>query len=96
MSATFKALFFGPFRMITVQKEIEYSLSSPDPTIHELVAKIVDDFPKLSEYFFEKTGQLSDNTSIIINGEDIRGLTGLSTKIKPEDRITFFKAAGGG
>jgi molybdopterin converting factor small subunit len=96
MSANFKALFFGPFRMITTQKEIEYALSTSDPTIHELVTKIVHDFPKLSEYFFDKNGQLSENTSIIINGEDIRGLTGLETKIKPEDRITFFKAAGGG
>ena len=57
---------------------------------------IIRDFPKLDEYFFDKEGKLSDNTSIIINGEDIRGLKNLDTPIKPEDRITFFKAAGGG
>jgi molybdopterin converting factor small subunit len=96
MSTTFKALFFGPFRMITEQKEIAYTLSVPNSTINELVQQIIRDFPKLNDYFFTPDGRLSENTSIIVNGEDVRGLDGLATKIRPEDRITFFKAAGGG
>jgi molybdopterin converting factor small subunit len=95
-SATFKALFFGPFRMITKEKEIAYEIDRKDPTINDLLDQIVMEFPKLKEYFFDNSGQLSDNTSIIINGEDVRGQQGLQTKIVPTDRITFFKAAGGG
>ena len=92
---TFKALFFGPFWAITNKKEIHYNLEGNSPTIHQLILKIVTDFPKLEEYFFEEDN-IADNTSIIINGEDIRGGVGLDTIISPNDRITFFKAAGGG
>ena len=91
----FKALFFGPFWAITKKKEIHYSLEENSHTIHQLILKIITDFPKLEEYFFEGD-IIADNTSIIINGEDIRGGVGLDTIISPNDRITFFKAAGGG
>ena len=91
----YKALFFGPFWAITKKKEIQYSIEGNSHTIHQLILKIITDFPKLEEYFFEEDN-IADNTSIIINGEDIRGGVGLDTIISPNDRITFFKAAGGG
>jgi molybdopterin converting factor small subunit len=93
---TFTALFFGPFRMITKNKEIKYSIDNETPIIQNLIDSIVKDFPQLKEFFFDNKGNISDNTSVIINGEDIRGGQGLQTKITPKDRITFFKAAGGG
>jgi molybdopterin converting factor small subunit len=93
--AVYKALFFGPFRVIVQLKEKEYVLDAETPTIHDLLKKIITDYPQLEEYFFQEN-QISENTSIIINGEDVRGGDGLKTVIKPEDRITFFKAAGGG
>ena len=95
LNNTFKALFFGPFWAITKKKEILYSIEGNSHTIHQLILKIITDFPKLEEYFFEGDN-IADNTSIIINGEDIRGGVGLDTIISPNDRITFFKAAGGG
>jgi len=95
LNITYKALFFGPFWAITNKKVIHYSLEGNSHTIHQLIKKIIKDFPKLDEYFFEKDN-IAENTSIIINGEDIRGGVGLDTIISPNDRITFFKAAGGG
>ena len=91
----FKALFFGPFRVVTKAKEIEYALKSDLPLVRDLLKEIVSQFPKLQEYIYEGD-DLSDNTSIIINGEDIKGGDGIQTVISPDDRITFFKAAGGG
>lgn len=91
----YKALFFGPFRMIVQLKEKEYTFPAKNPTIHDMVNQIIQEFPKMKEYIFEGD-QISENTSIIINGEDVRGGEGLKTVIHPEDRITFFKAAGGG
>ena len=95
LNNTFKALFFGPFWAITKKKEIHYRLEGNSHSIHQLIKKIIIDFPLLDEYFFEEDN-IADNTSIIINGEDIRGGVGLDTIISPSDRITFFKAAGGG
>lgn len=92
---TYNALFFGPFWAITHKKEIPYKLEGNSHSIHQLIDKIIEDFPKLEEYFFEEE-EISDNTSIIINGEDVRGGKGLHTILSSDDRITFFKAAGGG
>ena len=95
LNYSYKALFFGPFWAITNKKEIHYSLEGNSHTIHQLILKIIKEFPKLDEYFFEDDN-IAENTSIIINGEDIRGGVGLDTIIPPNDRITLFKAAGGG
>ena len=92
----FTGLFFGPFRTITKAKELKYELSKENPTVTDLVERIVVDFPELKEYFFDDAGSMENSTAIIINGEDIRGTNGYNTKILPTDRITFFKAAGGG
>jgi sulfur-carrier protein len=94
-SKEYKALFFGPFRVITKQKEIVYKFEKDAPIISDMLDQIVDSYPELNEFLFHDN-EISDNTSIIINGEDIKGGDGLKTEIKPEDRITFFKAAGGG
>jgi molybdopterin converting factor small subunit len=94
--AVFSPLFFGPFRVITHQKQIDYDIPEEIPLVNHLITLIIKDFPQLKEYFFDKNGNLEANTAIIINGEDIRGGDGLNTKISPKDRITFFKAAGGG
>ncbi|MHA1719123.1 MAG: MoaD/ThiS family protein [Promethearchaeota archaeon] len=93
--STYKAIFFGPFWAITNKKEILYEIEGRNHTIHQMILQIIKDFPKLEEYFFEGDN-IADNTSIIINGEDVRGGDGLNTIISPDDRITFFKAAGGG
>jgi len=95
LNNTYKALFFGPFWAITNKKEIQYSIAGSSHTIHQLILDIIEDFPKLDDYFFDGKN-IAENTSIIINGEDIRGGLGLKTIISPNDRITFFKAAGGG
>ena len=96
MSTTeFKALMFGPFREAVKQKELVYTFAKPNPTVRDLLDRLVRDYPHLSEYLYEGQ-ELSENTNIIINGEDVRGLGGFDLEIHPEDRITFFKAAGGG
>lgn len=92
----YTGLFFGPFRMITKAKELKYELSKEKPTVNDLVERIVVDFPELKEYFYDNSGSTENSTAIIINGEDIRGSNGFDTIILPTDRITFFKAAGGG
>ena len=96
MEQVYTASFFGPFRMVTKQKEIQYSMEKEDPSITDLVTLIVEQFPELNEYIFDKSGNPENGTAIIINGEDIRGSANMETKIQPNDRIAFFKAAGGG
>ena len=96
MEQVFTASFYGPFRMITKQKDIQYPIEKEETTVEDLVGLIVDQFPELNEYIYDKSGNPENGTAIIINGEDIRGTDGMQTKIQPTDRIAFFKAAGGG
>jgi molybdopterin converting factor small subunit len=96
MESTYTASFYGPFRMITKQKDIQYAIDKEEPTLQDLLTVIIEQFPDLYDYIYDKSGNPENGTAIIINGEDIRETERMQTKIQPTDRIAFFKAAGGG
>ena len=91
----YRALFFGPFRLITVKKEINFTVSNENPNIKDLIDEIIAQFPKIHDLYYE-AGLFSQSVNCIINGEDIRTHNNLETLLSTTDRITFFKAAGGG
>ncbi len=88
--------FFSNFRTIANTKEKTYSFSQDDVMILDLMKEVIKDFPEMDEYIFDEPEVFSESTSILVNGEDVRGLQHNETPVTPEDRITIFKAVGGG
>lgn len=88
--------FFSNFRTIANTKSKEYDFDLEEITIRDLLERVAKDYPDMDSYIFNRDRSISDSTSVLINGEDIRGLDNDKTLISESDRITIFKAVGGG
>ena len=52
--------------------------------------------PNFKRWVLEEDGSLSQMCIILVNGRDIRELSGLATRLHPEDTISFFPPVAGG
>ena len=74
--------------------EIELSDSS---TIGDLMKHLVEtENPLLREMIFDTQGQVRDFLAFVINGVDIRSLTGFDTLLKNSDIVLLLPPLGGG
>ncbi len=53
-------------------------------------------FPGIKERIVDNTGALHKFVNIYINGEDVRFLQGMETKVKDADEISIVPAVAGG
>ena len=65
-------------------------------TIQEILKVITDQYPVLDKFIWTEQGELSEHANIFINSENLRHLAGLSTVIKPDDRVDIFPPLVGG
>ena len=80
---------FANFREAAGVREVEVEASS----VGELLEKLVKQFPKLEELFYEK-GELRDYVNIMVNGKNVRG--DLSYPLNEEDEVAIFPPVSGG
>lgn len=80
---------FANFREAAGVREVEVEASS----VGELLEKLVEQFPKLGELFYEK-GELRDYVNIMVNGKNVRG--DLSYPVNEEDEVAIFPPVSGG
>ena len=75
------------------QKVIEYDGES----VRQIVDLLANKYPRLREQLYAPSSfSLREFVNIFLNGEDIRDLNGLDTKLKDKDRITIMPAIAGG
>jgi molybdopterin synthase sulfur carrier subunit len=65
-------------------------------TIHDVLTEVTRLYPVLVKLIWTDQGELSGNTHVFINGENIRHLAGLQTELKPEDHVDIFPPVVGG
>ncbi|MDP6605103.1 MAG: MoaD family protein [Dehalococcoidia bacterium] len=82
-----------PLRALTDDAD---RVASAGATVAELVERLESDFPGMRERLCEDTGELRRFVNIYVNGEDVRFLDGLGTKLGEDDEISIVPAVAGG
>lgn len=62
----------------------------------DLLGKMVEDYPKLSNLVYDESGAPREYLSISVNNVDILGLMGVNTPLQEEDIVLVMPPIGGG
>ncbi len=88
--------FYATLRDIVGGKTVDFAVDH-DITVRELLAEIIARYPKLRKELLDENGNLYGHVHLFVNGRDAQFLiSGLETKIRPDDVINVFPAVGGG
>jgi molybdopterin synthase sulfur carrier subunit len=91
-----KVNFYATLRVIAGQKTIEIERSN-GMTARELLEAVLVRFPEMQKELVDQDGNLFGHVHLFVNGRDSRFLENkLDTTVKPDDKIDFFPAVGGG
>jgi molybdopterin synthase sulfur carrier subunit len=89
------ARFFGQFKQISNEREIEYEIEKCI-SISEFLNQVIKQFPKMKELLFDENNQLHTWVSILKNGRNIKALEGIDTTIADGDILAIFPPVAGG
>ena len=67
-----------------------------DGTLGTVIERLNRDYPGLRDRLLDETGDFRSGVNVYVNGEDVRFLNGLATRLGPDDEISIVPAAGGG
>jgi len=89
-----KIEYFALLRDITHKKEEEWH--EPAATLDDLLQALIQRYgPEFSRWVF-RDGEFGRLAIIMVNGQDVRGLRGLDTKLSASDTVVLFPPVGGG
>jgi sulfur-carrier protein len=71
-------------------------LSVPASSVHELVARVVEQYPSVKFHLVDADGNLRKHFNVFVNGTHIRDLDGMATRLSEEDRVILMASAAGG
>ena len=74
----------------------EKELEIDGQTVGELVTALVERFPSLRGQLLTDGGDLNRFVNVYVNGQDVRYLDGLGTKVEPRDEVRLLPAMAGG
>lgn len=91
-----KVNFYATLRAIVGQKTVEVD-AHPGATAREVVALIVEKYPKLRVELLDEHNELFSHQKFFINGREAIYLEKkMDTPIVAEDRVDLFPPVGGG
>lgn len=85
-------------RLDTMLREFvpRLTLSSESGTVGGVLADLEHEFPRLRLRVRDESGQLRKFVKVFVNGEEIRALRGLETRVGPDDHIDVLHSIQGG
>jgi sulfur-carrier protein len=91
-----KVNFYATLRQITGQKTVEFTLTD-GITVQQLLDAVLVRYPEMRNDLLDENGRLYGHVHLFINGRDAPYLDdGLTTVLKPTDKVDLFPAVGGG
>ena len=82
-----------PLRSITNGQE---SIVLDTSKVADCLSQLEGEFPGIKERLMDETGEIRHFVNVYVNGEDVRFLDGLDTKLKNGDEISIVPAVAGG
>jgi molybdopterin synthase sulfur carrier subunit len=84
----------NPLRTLTNEQD---TVSAAGDTVGELVEELEGSFPGMRERLLDDgSGELRRFVNVYVNGEDVRFLDGLATKLDEGDEVSIVPAVAGG
>ena len=83
----------SPLRKLTNDAEL---VSSDAGSLAEAIDRLEGDFPGIKERLCDEAGEIRRFVNIYINGEDVRFLDNINTKLGPNDDVSIVPAVAGG
>ena len=83
----------SPLRKLTNDVEI---VKSDAGSLAEAIDGLELDFPGIKERLCDEAGQIRRFVNIYVNGEDVRFLDNVATKLGPNDDVSIVPAVAGG
>ena len=88
--------YFLTFRELT-RRESETIEIGEETTVRDVLQLIADKYgEKTRDTLFDRGGSLKEYIRVLVDGRDIRGLNGMSTRLHPNCTVSLFPPAGGG
>jgi len=82
-----------PLRRLTNDQEI---VDSDAGTLSEAIEKLEGQFPGIRERILDEAGQIRRFVNVYVNGEDVRFLDNVNTKLGANDEVSIVPAVAGG
>ena len=90
-----KVKFYATLRLKLGQSSVEVA-PLPGATVRHVLADLTVRYPVLKEWIWDESGGLAEHVHVLLNGRDVRHLSGLDTPVGPEDAMDVFPPVGGG
>jgi MoaD family protein len=74
------------------QKDVDVDGS----TVGEVIEGLVGRYPSLRDQLLTGEGELNRFVNVYVNGQDVRYLDGLGTRLEPRDEVRLLPAMAGG
>ena len=74
----------------------EKELDVDGATVGEVIDGLISRFPSLRDQLLTGEGELNRFVNVYVNGQDVRYLDGLGTKVEPRDEVRLLPAMAGG
>lgn len=72
------------------------SVEARAESIGGLLDELEGEFPKLRRRLRDESGAMRPFVRVFVNGEDMRGLEGLDTRLGPKDQVDILHSIQGG
>jgi molybdopterin synthase sulfur carrier subunit len=82
-----------PLRKLTNDAEI---VSADASNLGEAIDRLEGEYPGIKERICDEAGELRRFVNVYVNGEDVRFLDNLATKLAPNDEVSIVPAVAGG
>jgi len=86
---------FADLAEIAGSSEITVDVETPEPTVDDALAALLQAHPELESRIFTAEGELESHLTLLKNGENV-GETGLSTTAEADDELALFPPVSGG
>ena len=72
------------------------TVSVSGSNITNIISDLENKYPGIKDRICEENGEIRPFVNIFVNGEDIRYLEGLNSKLSEDDEVSIVRAVGGG
>lgn len=72
------------------------SVEAPAESVQGLLDALEGEFPRLRNRLRDESGAMRPFVRVFVNGEDVRGLEGLQTRLGPKDQVDILHSIQGG